>query len=41
MFDDMIPDMESNKKLNPKVIELFLRRKKTIYHNLISKSIKL
>ena len=28
MFDDMIADMESNKKLSPKVTELFLRAKK-------------
>ena len=28
MFDDMIADMESNKKVSPKVTELFLRRKK-------------
>ena len=27
-FDDMIADMESNKKLNPKVTELFLRGRK-------------
>ena len=26
MFDYMIADMESNKKLNPKVTESFLRR---------------
>ena len=25
MFDDMIADMESNKKVNAKVTELFLR----------------
>ena len=25
MFDDMIADMESNKKVNPKVTELFLK----------------
>ena len=25
MFNDMIEDMESNKKVNPKVTELFLR----------------
>ena len=28
VFDDMIADMESNKKLSPKDTELFLRRKK-------------
>ena len=28
MFDDMIADMESDKKLTPKVTELFLRRRK-------------
>ena len=28
VFDDMIADMESNKKLNPKVTELFLRGRK-------------
>ena len=28
VFDDMIADMESNKKLSPIVIELFLRGKK-------------
>ena len=28
MFDDMIANMESNKKLNPKVTELFLRGRK-------------
>ena len=28
MFDDLIADMESNKKLTPKVTELFLRRRK-------------
>ena len=27
LIDDMIADMESNKKLSPKVIELFLREK--------------
>ena len=29
--DDMIVDMESNKKVSPIVTELFLRRKKTQY----------
>ena len=28
VFDDTIPDMESNKKLSPKVTELFLRGRK-------------
>ena len=28
MFDDMTADMESNKKLSPKVIALFLRGRK-------------
>ena len=28
-FDDMIADMDANKKLSPIVTELFLRRKKT------------
>ena len=35
VFDDMIADLESNKKLSPTVTELFL------YHNLISKCLKL
>ena len=29
VFDDMIPDMEPNKKLSPIVTELFLRKLKT------------
>ena len=33
-FDDMIPDMLSNKKLNPVVTELFIRGKK-LFHILI------
>ena len=42
VFDDMIADIESNKKLNPTVTELFLRGRNSIfhlflYHNLISK----
>ena len=49
VFDDMIADMESNKKLSPISIELFLRGKKRkkeeknlfLYHNLISKCLKL
>ena len=28
VFDDMIPDMLSNKKLNPIVTELFIRERK-------------
>ena len=28
VFDDMIPDMESNKKLSPITTELFLRERK-------------
>ena len=28
VYDDIIPDMFSNKKLNPTVTELFIRRKK-------------
>ena len=39
VFDDMIADMESNKKLSPKVTELFLRgRKLNIYFVFISRS---
>ena len=30
VFDDMIADMINNKKLNPLVIELFIRGKKRI-----------
>ena len=46
VFDDMITDMESNKKLSPIVTELFLRGRKlnislVLYHNLISKCLKL
>ena len=47
LFDDMIVDIESNKKLSPKVTELFLRGRKLnisplfFYHNLISKDLKL
>ena len=48
VFDDMIADMESNKKLSPIVYKLFLRGSlKTqkfhlfLHHNLISKSLKL
>ena len=35
VFDDMIADLESNKKLSPTVTGLFL------YHSLISKCLKL
>ena len=39
VFDDMIADMESNKKLSPKVTELFLRGKKlNISLDFLSKS---
>ena len=39
MFDDTITDMESTKKLNPKVTELFLRvRKLNISRVFISQS---
>ena len=46
MLHDMIADMEFNKNLSPKVIELFLRGRNLIfhlflYHNLISKCLKL
>ena len=46
MFDDMTADMESNKKLSPKVTELFLRGRKLnisldLYYNLISRCLKL
>ena len=34
MFDGMITDMESNKKLSPTVTELFLRRRK-LYISLV------
>ena len=41
MFDDMVVDMEANKKLNPVVIELFLSEKESTFclnhHNHISK----
>ena len=30
VFDDMIPDITTNKKLNPIVIELFIRGRKLI-----------
>ena len=41
VFDDMITDMLSNKKLNPKVTELFIRGRKLnislfLLHSLIS-----
>ena len=38
MFDGMIADMESNKKVDPVFTEVFLRRRKlniSIYHSLI------
>ena len=46
VFDDMIADTESNKKLSPIVSELFLRGRNSIFHlflfhNLISKCLKL
>ena len=45
-FDYMIADMESNKNLSPKVTELFLKGKTSIFHlfffpNLIFKHLKL
>ena len=44
VFDDMIADMESNKKLSPIVIKLFLEEENSIfhmflYHNLISRGL--
>ena len=46
VFDDMVADIESNKKLSAIVTELFLRERNlnillVLYHNLISKWIKL
>ena len=46
MFDNMIADMKSNKKLSHVVTEVFLKRKKLnisldLYHNLIPKCLKL
>ena len=39
VFDDMIADMINNKKLNPVVIELFIRRRKlNIYIVFITQS---
>ena len=38
VFDGIIADMESNKKIDPIVTEVFLRRRKlniSIYHSLI------
>ena len=35
VFDDVIADMLSNKKLNPVVTELFIRGKKAKYFSLI------
>ena len=45
MFDDMIADMESNKKLSLIVTELFLRRRKLntpifLFHSRVSKYLK-
>ena len=42
VFDDMIADMEANKKVSPTGTELYLRGKQlkisyVLYHNLISK----
>ena len=46
VFDDVIADMESNKKLSPIVTELLLRERKLkisllLYHNVISKCLRL
>ena len=46
MFDDIIAEMESNKKLSPIVSELFLKGRKlnillVLYHNTISKCLRL
>ena len=46
VFDDLIDDMESNKKLSSNITELFLIGRKlsislVLYHNLISKCLKL
>ena len=46
MFDDMIADVESNKKLSPTVTELFLRGRKlnislVLYYNVISKCLNI
>ena len=46
IFDHMIADMESDKKISLKITELFLRGKNSIfhlflYHNLISSCLKL
>ena len=38
VFDDMIVDMLSNKKLNPIVTELFITGKKIISHVFITQS---
>ena len=43
MFDDMIANVEANKKLSPIVTELLLRGRKLnlfLYHNLILKYLK-
>ena len=46
MFDDIIAEMESNKKLSPIVSELCLKGRKlnillVLYHNTISKCLRL
>ena len=46
VFDDMIVDMEPNKKWSPIVTELLLKQKNSpfhlfLYHHLISKCLKL
>ena len=46
VFDDMIADMDFNKKLSPIVTELLLRERKLkisllLYHNVISKCLRL
>ena len=46
MFNDMIADMESHKKVSQRVTELFLRGRKlnilpVFIHNFISKCLKL
>ena len=41
MFGDMIADIESDKKLSPIITDLFLIFHLFLYHNLISKCLKL
>ena len=46
VFDDIIADMEANKKLSPTVTELFYEEENSIFHlflhhNLILKCLKL